>query len=241
VSSLIASPRLADHVRACQFGDQMIFLDLRRSKYFGMAGPQLPALACAILEGQAPVDADVTPRPLVPAGLIDRLRNQHLLSDRPAEPPARRPPRFIEPVASLDPDGEGCDGRQDWRHLARLWHSTYVTTAWLRRRNLAEIAEQVASLRTRHPDRAVDIGGAATRAAAATYIRLRPFALTSHDRCLNDSLALVHFLGGQGLFAQWVIGVRVHPFGAHSWVQADGVVLNDHAEHVRHYRPILVV
>ncbi len=79
------------------------------------------------------------------------------------------------------------------------------------------------------------------RAAVAAYLRLRPFALTSHDRCLNDSLTLVHFLASQGLFPQWVIGVRVRPFCAHSWVQSGGVVLNDLPERVRAYEPILVV
>ena len=78
-------------------------------------------------------------------------------------------------------------------------------------------------------------------AEAARYTRLRPFALTTYDRCLNDSLALIHFLATQGHFPRWVIGVRVQPFGAHSWVQSGDVVLNDLPENVRHYRPILVV
>ena len=219
----------------------MIFLDLRRSKYFGLAGPRLADLATAILEGPKLPDAPAATRDHVPAGWFDRLRDLDLLSDRRPEKAARRMPRFVEPATSLDPDGETREGGPDWCHLARLWRSTFVTAAWLRRCSLADIADRVVARRARHPERAVDIGGAATLAAAATYVRLRPFALTSHDRCLNDSLALVHFLAGRGLFAQWVIGVRVHPFGAHSWVQHGGVVLNDLAERVRHYRPILVV
>lgn len=82
---------------------------------------------------------------------------------------------------------------------------------------------------------------ASVDAAAASYLRLRPFALTTHDRCLHDSLALIHFLTTRGLIAQWVIGVRLRPFGAHSWVQRGSVVLNDQPDHVRAYEPILVV
>jgi hypothetical protein len=118
--------------------------------------------------------------------------------------------------------------------------ATWITSAWLRRRSLADIANRVVALRARHSYQ----GGAAPdalRDAVGAYMRLRPFALTAHDRCLNDSLMLVHFLACQGIFPSWVIGVSVHPFCAHSWVQSEGVVLNDLPEHVRRYRPILVV
>jgi hypothetical protein len=35
--------------------------------------------------------------------------------------------------------------------------------------------------------------------------------------------------------------VTTRPFGAHSWVQDGTMVLNDQHEHVRGFRPILVV
>lgn len=75
----------------------------------------------------------------------------------------------------------------------------------------------------------------------AAFHALRPLLFTARDRCLNDSLALVAFLAREGIASRWVIGVRVQPFGAHAWVQVDGLVLNDLHENVRHYEPILVV
>lgn len=75
----------------------------------------------------------------------------------------------------------------------------------------------------------------------AAYEKLRPLAYTARERCLYDSLALLNFLAGEGLFPTWVIGVRTRPFGAHSWLQSGPVVLNDLHDHVRRFRPILVV
>jgi hypothetical protein len=149
-------------------------------------------------------------------------------------------PEIREPVASIDMDDEAAEG-PDWLNLLRLWQSACLTSIWLRRQNLAEIANRVVALRARHSHRDRSLDADAMRAGVNTFTRLRPFALTAHDRCLNDSLALVHFLACQGFFPQWVIGVRAHPFCAHSWVQSAGVVLNDVPEHVRSYRPIFIV
>lgn len=239
ISSTHAAPRLADHVRACLVGDQMIFLDLDRSRYIGLGGPQLQALAEAILD--EPPGNRTSKSPSHPAfieGWLQRLAKQQLLSDTPI---VRREqhPRLLEPVASLDTDDE--HGDLDWSQLLRLWRSTWVTAIWLRNRSLAEISNRVIAMRSRHSNRDRSLDQEAMRSAASSYLRLRIFAATTHDRCLNDSLALVHFLACQGFFAQWVIGVRVHPFCAHSWVQHAGVVLNDVPERVRSYRPILIV
>ncbi len=240
VSSPHPSPRLAEHVRACRVADQIIFLDLARGKYIGLAGPRIVALSNALL-GE-PSDDGTRPASLGPHfddEWLARLRAQHLLSDAPVVAPPPSVPGLPEAVATLDIDDDRVT-RGDWRALARLWRATFVSAAWLRRRSLADIADRIAALRTRRAQRG-DPAPETMHAAAARYMRLRPFALTSHDRCLDDSLAMTLFLAGQGLFPRWVIGVKTHPFGAHSWVQSGGVVLNDLPERVRRYRPILVV
>jgi Transglutaminase-like superfamily len=242
VSQSYPQARLAEHVRACRIGDQIIFLDLREGKYIGVGGAQVPALCSAIFGPWAADDRQDTPRGAdLPAECLRRLRQQRLLSDAPAAETARTLPELPEPTASLTVDECAGDVDFDWRHLVRLWRATFVTAAWLRRYSLADIATRVAALRSRHSEAGEPLAVDATRVAVEVYTRLRPFALTAHDRCLNDSLALIHFLATQGLFARWVIGARVHPFGAHSWVQSGGVVLNDLPERVRHYQPILVV
>ena len=65
--------------------------------------------------------------------------------------------------------------------------------------------------------------------------------VSSHDRCLVTSIALMHALLRGGCRASLVLGVRARPFSAHSWVQYDRTVLNDRLERVRIYTPILVI
>ena len=234
--------RLAEHVRACRIGGQMILLDLRSSRYLGIRGPQLPRLAASLL-GEP--QADDAPATASEAAFVDgwlhRLGCQDLLADASIAACSRPDGPFIEPVASLSTDDEDRAAGLEWRHLARMWRATFVASSWLRRHSLEGIAARVHGLRDRHPARNDGPDAETMRRAAACYLRLRPFASTTHDRCLNDSLTLVHFLATQGLFPQWVIGVRTHPFGAHAWVQQGGLVLNDLHERVRRYRPILVV
>ena len=45
---------------------------------------------------------------------------------------------------------------------------------------------------------------AAMSAAIEAYAKLRPLVFTARDKCLYDSLALVAFLGTEGLSASWV-------------------------------------
>jgi hypothetical protein len=170
-----------------------------------------------------------------------RLQRQRLLSDAPVAEPMRKPPRLADPIGGPSTDDEDQALDSQWRHLVRLWRATVVAATWLRWRSLADIADRVAVLRARHSAQGDELPTDAMRLAAACYLQLRPFGLTTHDRCLHDSLTLIHFLATQRHFPRWVIGVRVHPFGAHSWVQSGSVVLNDLPERVRRYRPILVV
>lgn len=240
-SPSIPSLRLADHVRACRIGEQMIFLDLRRSKFFAVGGPRVAALSTLIGEGSGDADTQDMASDSTAQDWIRPLRRQNLLTSDSAAASRGRPPAVAEALSSLNVEDARHAAGVDWRHLARLWRSTLVASLWLRRLSLDEIADRVATLRRRHSEENAPNIANGLLDAVAMYGRLRPFALTSHDRCLYDSLTLVHFLAAQGLFPKWVIGVRVHPFAAHSWVQSGSVVLNDLAERVRHYQPVLVV
>ena len=242
VSTSYPETRLAGHVRACRVGDQMIFLDLLHSKYIGIGGPQIPALSDMIL-GTAGADGlqMQAPDAALLGKYIRRLRQQQLLSNGPVLEPTKSSPVLETPAATWAVDVQDHPGSFECRQLLRLWRSTFIASAWLRRRSLADIAERLVALRARQPDRQHQSSTDAVRTSVESYTRLRPFALSAHDRCLNDSLTLIHFLATQGLFARWVIGVRVDPFGAHSWAQVGDVVLNDYPERVRHFQPILIV
>jgi hypothetical protein len=53
--------------------------------------------------------------------------------------------------------------------------------------------------------------------------------------CLERSWVLYYLLRHQGIDVRFATGVKVDPFGAHAWVEYQGVPLNDVAEHVALY------
>jgi hypothetical protein len=59
--------------------------------------------------------------------------------------------------------------------------------------------------------------------------------------CLVQSLAMMRALHRQHSTATLVFGVTLDPFRAHSWVQHADCVLNDEADAVAPYRPILTL
>lgn len=243
--------RLASHVCACESEGQVILLDLRRNKYFGVAGRHSPALAhfvdgwpaSASPEGDSlsASDIDSLTRPLLLQGLLTPWP----LDDRAAgERRVARPLADLIDLAttSLDADDAIDAVTLGAGRVCRMVQSAAVAAMWLRWRSLLSIAQAVTDRRTRLEQRcARPASPEAMRAAVGAYEKLRPLVFTARDRCLHDSLALVGFLAAEGMFPRWVIGVQTHPFGAHSWVQSDETVLNDHPDRVRRFRPILVV
>jgi hypothetical protein len=233
--------RLAPHVRACRSDGQVILLDLRRGKYLGIGRHQANALIEHIDDW--PRDAD-DPRPPAEATASEGLK-QHLLSRGllvPASSTAGHLPVIPESTSSLQIDRQATSPAITTLHFARLLRCAGATAMQMRCRSLHAIATTVAARRERHEVMGTAPGSPhALPHAVATYERLRPLVLTARDRCVHDSLTLLAFLASEGLFPRWVIGVRTAPFGAHSWVQSGGMVLNDLHEHVRRYRPILVV
>ncbi|HEY1129943.1 MAG TPA: lasso peptide biosynthesis B2 protein [Roseateles sp.] len=232
--------RLADHVRACVHDGHVILLDLRRDKYVGIAGDQQAALSEIIAgwpaEGGAS-DSSSAGCPL--ESWLHRLAAQHMLSDASTTAPPCAP--LAEPLESLDIECGVRPPRIGWQRPMNLAWAFTIATYWIKHLSLAEIESRIGLLRRPAGSGDWAASTAHLRDAVSSYTRLRPFVFTVHDQCLRDSLTLLRFLATEGLFAQWVIGVRTRPFAAHSWLQTGHVVLNDVREHVRTYTPILVV
>jgi len=234
--------RFASHVRACRIEDQIILLDLRHNRYLGIGGPQSNALAGHV-EGWPRSSEQAQACATTAAGLgalTRRLASQGLLTDMP---PERLPDATVaEATSSLDFESVAIDSRIGTRRLGRFLQSAAVAALWMRCRSLQSIATAVAARRERLQAMSLNRDSLdAMTSGTAAYDRLRPFVFTARDKCLHDSLALIGFLASEGAFPRWVIGVKTRPFGAHSWVQSGGTVLNDQHENVRRFRPILVV
>jgi hypothetical protein len=73
------------------------------------------------------------------------------------------------------------------------------------------------------------------------FRRIRPFVFTVNGHCILHALTLVTFLSRYGEFPLWVLGVKVDPWAAHSWVQLDNFLLDTNPEKVCKFNPILAV
>lgn len=234
-----AQYRLAAHVRACRVEEQVVLLDLRANRYLGVGGPQLSAMARFIVDWPftEAKPSSTNSEAGLERWLVTLIERKMLTSAADADQPRGT---IHAPTETLNTDLLAARRVIRWRTLLDLGWSAAVSSHWLKRRSLADIAGAVGGLRRQH-DTQVAPAADMLRASVASYTRLRPFVLTTHDKCLHDSLTLVHFLARRGLYPNWVVGVRTRPFGAHSWVQEGSLVLNDLHETVRAFKPILVV
>ena len=233
--------RLASHVRACHSEGQVVLLDLRHNKYLGVGGAPSSVLAAQV-DGwpKCPTRPNECATSASVSALLQRLSAEGLLTDAPRESTPHI--AIEEATSSLDIEQTGINAGLRAQRLGRFARSAVVAEWWMRCRSLHSIAMAVAARRERLRHPAPASGSLeAMRDGTAAYERLRPFAFTAQDRCLHDSLALVCFLASEGSFPRLVIGVKMRPFGAHSWVQHGGTVLNDQHENVRRFSPILVV
>jgi len=231
--------RLADHVRACHVDGQVILLDLHHDRYIGVAGPQASAAAHWVADWPtADLQDCEAPASSAVESWVGKLQNAGLLVDTPTTPCKRDPLEEASETLATS-DLQQWRGVQ-WRRMAAICCATFVASRWLKRRSLAGIAATLCGMR-RGSGSIADEPSETLRCASSWYLRMRPFAISSQDQCLHDSLTLLHFLATERIYPRWVIGVRTRPFAAHSWVQAQHLVLNDLHENVRAYTPILVV
>lgn len=224
---------LAPHVRCCAIDRQVVLLDLLQSRYLAVAAS--PRLSASV-RGWPPCPEATASDGRRDARLLQSLREQGLVGERPL--PTLPTPNHVPPCRSiaLEP-APGVRGLGLPATL-RIMRAAAIARWQLRHRNLAAISGDVQDRRQRISTTRRDLS---IDQLAAVYHRLRPLLYTARDQCLLDSLALQRFLADTGHDSTWVIGIRARPFAAHSWLQSEDAVLNDHHERVRRFRPILVV
>jgi len=115
---------------------------------------------------------------------------------------------------------------------------TYAATAFrLKRRGLADVLQLSANRHRRQDEPA---NHEIYRRLAAAFSALAPI-LGRAENCLPRSIAFHALAYAAGHVPSLVIGVKRDPFSAHCWVQDGTLVLNDSAEHVRIFTPILII
>jgi hypothetical protein len=233
---------LPNHVYVCKTADAVVFLDLRRDRYFGLSGPQMHALA-SVVAGW-PVHG--TPLADVPQlaraqgeRVADLMVNRGLLTNSQAGKSAT--PVIVEtPQAALTASRAGARaGHVHLRDIVRFIASWMWTTWTLRRRSLESVIRDIES--RKHRSRG-SLPNARTIVELVEIFRhLRRYTFTAKDRCLFHALVLVTFLSRYGYSPTLVMGVRTMPWSAHSWVQDGGYVLDSTPEDVAAFTPILAI
>ena len=198
-----------------------IFMDARTDTYFALEAGQNTDLI-ALLDGGGQI------------GCGPRLAKAMGLGGEPAEivraecPPAARSLVDEQALAHWP-------GPADLFSTARV----VISTRWsLRRSPIETILEDLLASRAHVMD--VATCGAPLSAGTRRFLSARRLVPVKGN-CLLDSLALLRLLGSARHGAMLVFGVKLHPFAAHCWVQAEDLVLNDRLENVASFSPVRVI
>ncbi|MGH8176115.1 MAG: lasso peptide biosynthesis B2 protein [Steroidobacter sp.] len=231
---------IPSHVRACSTGAATVLLDLKRNRYFGVGARETRALLAlagnwskvnaqtsGAIEPMAPEEAAEIAEALVHAGLLSRVAD----GDAPA-------------AEVIDLDGLLRSAGHELQRCApiRFTHVVnFVRACVWARRSLR--ARSLYSVVCKITHRKTCAGGCFDEHRAIELVtifrRLRPYTFTARDHCLFHALVLVDFLSRYEVFPMWVIGVRIRPWAAHSWVQQGSLILDGNPEHICEYTPIL--
>jgi hypothetical protein len=219
----MADPDMSVSLRAgvswCLCSRHAVFLDLPRDRYFC-----LPEPLDLIFQRWA---ADEPP---------DAAARDALIAAGVAEPGAGSSPVAADfPTATRDL-ANGVQGGS-LRTALRAIFGQLQARRWVKRRSLASIMTDIASA-ARRAGRPRD--EAVLRRIAGAFAT-SGMLLRAADQCLPRAIAAARLCRHHGQDVALILGVRLNPFAAHSWVQSgDAVVVGD-LEQVRLYTPILVV
>lgn len=209
---------LADHVHGVTIEGDLVLLDANSDAYFCL--PNVPDVSIAS-DGRLSGAPRTLAASLVEAGLAV------------ASPPRRagRDPigvvRTARHLIGFTRQGPSPSSPRRWRAILEA-----VITA--RRGRGRPFLDLVRSPRPR-----ADMLSQALLDDLSAYRRLTPW-LPIDGACLFRSHMLRSYLRALGHDADWVFGVSVWPFRAHCWLQVGDVALDDEAERLAGYRPILV-
>lgn len=219
----MSSPHyLMETVYAARRGGDLLLLDVGTGDY-----ACLPDLAAHVR--LAPRSNKVS---LADSALTAPLVEMGVLSPTPAPASRAPPPEPARRDLAFHRRGR-VDGRAVWRMTRALgempgayWRPAFPELlARARRRQAAPLREGEANEVARH---------------ALAFRELLPW-VPFQEQCLFRAVLLQIYLRRAGLASTLVFGCQTWPFEAHCWVQAHDIVLDDSADHVAGFTPILAV
>lgn len=235
--------RITRTTHLCRCDSQLILLDLARERYVALNVGEAAALAPFVqgwpVGSRAVSDSSVTGE----SGqrLLDSLLEEGLLTKDPAAGKPATPPPFAKATRVLVLATERMYCRIRISHVLAFLSAAVTAKIMLRLVPLRHIVAYMGWRKRRNAAGRPVWHGSRVDELVGIFFRLRPFAFSGRDACLLRSLALVEFLARHRVYPEWVFAVQSVPFGAHSWVQYQGVALNDYLRRIREFTPILVV
>lgn len=219
--------RLRNGLSFCHVDGGIIFLDVPGDRYFQLPKPLEHEFTSLLCE-----DARLPPS-------SDALRRANIIVsvDDDSATPRAHPVNYPSCSALEDP------------FPSRLSFSVIFEVLWIVSRihhairpgRLNAAVDAMCHMRDRHHSQAahppLESADPLAVALASQFHRARPF-VPIETCCLLDSIAMIHFLARQRVFARLVFGVTGNPFSAHCWVQHGDMVLNDTVGHVMSHMPI---
>jgi hypothetical protein len=228
---------LARHVFVCMQGEHVVFLDVRRDRYFALESSRTAGLADVVPGWPVPATVAIerSQQTAVVALLLDKgILTPAVENGKVAAPIQAEPPRSDLTADTLDETPRVGAGE-----LLRFVSAAIRAALLLKYRSFESVIHRVGVRAARTGATALD--ASRTHRLVAVFATLRPFFFTAKDACLFDALALSEFLASYRIYPRWIFGVQARPFAAHCWLQLGSTVLNDTVEHVRRYTPIMVV
>lgn len=201
----------------CICARQAVFLDLEGDRYFCL-----------------PETVDAIFRRWADGGAIDPAGRGALIAAGVAEPGTGSPPAAACYPAAARDLANGTQDRSIPITLAAIVGQLRAQRR-LKRESLADILTDLAPLGRADPGDDALLGRIAG-AFATSGMHLR-----AADQCLPRAIAAARICRRRGQQVALILGVRLNPFAAHSWVQSGGAVVVGDFEQVRLYTPILVV
>jgi hypothetical protein len=233
---------LAKHVFVCRDEDYIAVLDVHEDRYFSLEAGRTTALA-AVLTGWPASETDLGGNTAPPIEEVAQpLLSQGWLLEGGSAGKDATPVSVVAPHIELQGELGGSRPKIDLRALVAFFVASVRARLLMRvcpfERAIQRVARRKAAAVARG---AGDVNIERARQLMEVFEYLRVFLFSHREECLRDSLAVLEFLAGYGVFPDWVFGVRARPFVAHCWVQHEGMVFNDTAEHAGGYVPIMVV
>ncbi len=240
---------LSGHVYFCLADQHYVFLDLRSDKYLCLGRADTDAIKGLMngqMNGHHRTDehsvgiqlGDTTNSD--PNAVMRALLQEELLTGDATQGKALRPVLVDTPKVSARQNTDKPQSAISPAHVWNFFAASLAASADLRWGSLERTVHKVEARKLAQVGNATAVDKAVVTDLFGIFRALRPYYIRPY-LCMFDSLALLHFLARYNVYPRWVYGVKLEPWGAHCWVQAGDLVVNDLVDNVRDYTPIMSI